>query len=145
MSIRQASESDLPKLVDLWLRSVRATHDFLTEDDIAFLLPLVQSQALPNLELWVADQQEQIAGFVGLAGNKVEALFIAPEFFRQGLGRQLIDHARALQGPLLVDVNEQNPAARAFYESLGFRVIGRSPLDSTGRPFPLLHLSEENS
>jgi hypothetical protein len=29
---------------------------------------------------------------------------------------------------------------RDFYAALGFRVVGRSPLDDGGRPFPLLHM-----
>jgi putative acetyltransferase len=37
-------------------------------------------------------------------------------------------------------VNEQNDAARAFYERLGFQIVGRSDLDDAGRPFPLLHM-----
>ena len=53
-----------------------------------------------------------------------------------------MEHARSLKGPLLLDVNEQNPQARVFYESLGFVVDGRSSVDSTGRPFPLLHMRE---
>jgi len=52
----------------------------------------------------------------------------------------LVRHAQALKGELLVDVNEQNPAACRFYEACGFVVEGRSELDSTGRPFPLLHM-----
>ena len=39
-----------------------------------------------------------------------------------------------------VDVNEQNPDALAFYQRLGFEVKRRSPLDSIGLPFPILHL-----
>jgi putative acetyltransferase len=41
-----------------------------------------------------------------------------------------------------VDVNEQNEAARRFYEACGFEVAGRSETDSAGRPFPLLHMRE---
>ena len=37
---------------------------------------------------------------------------------------------------MTVDVNEQNPAARGFYQALGFTVVGRSPLDDDDRPFP---------
>jgi putative acetyltransferase len=37
-------------------------------------------------------------------------------------------------------VNEQNAAALGFYEALGFEVVARSPLDDTGRPYPLLHM-----
>ena len=39
-----------------------------------------------------------------------------------------------------MDVNEQNSAARGFYEACGFAVEGRSELDDQGRPYPLLHM-----
>jgi hypothetical protein len=43
-------------------------------------------------------------------------------------------------GALTVDVNEDNLAARAFYEALAFTVVGRSADDSTGRPYAILHM-----
>ena len=75
-----------------------------------------------------------------MAGNKMESLFLAPDFLRRGWGRRLVQHAQELYGELMVDVNEQNQAARAFYEACGFVVEGRSDLDDEGRPYPLLHL-----
>jgi putative acetyltransferase len=143
MTIREALPSDCNALLDIWLRSVRATHTFLTEDDIQSLLPLVRDAALPELELWVlcADDGTPV-GFLGLSGAKVEALFLLPEWRRRGGGQMLINHARRLKGALAVDVNEQNPEALRFYEACGFAVVGRSALDSDGRPFPLLHLLE---
>jgi putative acetyltransferase len=141
MYIRPAIAADHNDLVDLWLRSVRATHTFLSEDDIQFFLPLVRDGALAQLELWVlCSDAAVLMGFMGMSGNKLEALFLAPEFHRLGGGRRLVEHARALRGELTVDVNEQNPAACSFYEACGFVVEGRSELDSTGRPFPLLHM-----
>jgi putative acetyltransferase len=79
-------------------------------------------------------------GFVGMSGSKIEALFLAPEFQRRGGGRQFVRHAQEIRGELAVNVNEQNPAARRFYEACGFVVEGRSELDDTGQPFPLLHM-----
>jgi putative acetyltransferase len=143
MTIRPAGPTDRDTLLDIWLRSVRATHTFLTEDDIQSLLPLVRDAALPELELWVlCSEGGTPAGFLGLSGSKVEALFIAPESSRRGGGRMLLDHARQLKGALTVDVNEQNPEALRFYAACGFAVIGRSAMDTAGRPFPLLHLRE---
>jgi putative acetyltransferase len=143
MMIREAHPNDRDALLEIWLRSVRATHTFLTDDDIQALLPLVRDMALVELELWVlcSDVGKPI-GFLGLSGGKVEALFLAPEHHRRGGGRMLLDHARQLQGPLTVDVNEQNPAGLHFFEACGFEVVGRSELDGQGRPFPLLHLRE---
>ena len=54
--------------------------------------------------------------------------------------RFLVEHARATRGELTVDVNEQNTGAVDFYAACGFVVEGRSELDGTGRPYPLLHM-----
>ena len=142
MNIRRAIPTDRGVLVDIWLRSVRATHTFLSEEDIQSFLPLVRDYlASAESEFWVlcSDSGEPV-GFMGLSGSKMEALFLAPEFHGQGGGRRMVRHAQALKGELTVDVNEQNPAARQFYEACGFVVEGRSELDSDGRPFPLLHM-----
>src|SRR5262249_39751337 len=142
MKIRRAVPTDGDVLTDIWLRSVRATHTFLSEEDIQFFLPLVRAHlASGDLEVWVlGSESDAPIGFMGMSGNKMEALFLAPEFHRRGGGRRMVRHAQELRGELTVDVNEQNPAACRFYEACGFVVEGRSEVDSTGRPFPLLHM-----
>lgn len=142
MNIRPAKDTDRGVLLAVWLRSVRATHDFVSPDDIASMIPLVQDYlASAASELWVlCDDSDAVMGFMGLSGNKMESLFLAPEFHRRGAGRQLVRHAQTLHGELTVDVNEQNSAAVAFYKACGFAVEGRSELDHGGRPYPLLHL-----
>ena len=126
--IRLARATDHETLVALWERSVRATHDFLTEADIGALRPLV-GEALSDdaLELWVLTERADVPiGFMGLAGHDIAALFLEPARRGQGGGRRLVAHAQQLRdGDLTVDVNEQNPAARGFYEALGFVVVGR--------------------
>jgi len=142
-SIRAAQPGDRERLLAIWLDSVRATHLFLTEADIRSLLPMVRDVALRHQDLWVlCDDDHQVVGFMGLHGSSVETLFIHPAYFRRGGGSLLLEHARQLKGPLVVDVNEQNPDAIRFYLAAGFTVAGRSPLDGGGRPFPLLHLRE---
>ena len=37
MKIDNVNAEDYPELLAVWENSVRATHDFITEDDIAFL------------------------------------------------------------------------------------------------------------
>ena len=134
--------ADREVLFDIWLCSVRATHTFVSEEDIQAMIPPVREYlASREPEFWVVcDDTGVIMGFMGMSVSKMESLFLAPEFHRLGGGRRLVQHAQALKGELTVDVNEQNPAARRFYEACGFVVEGRSELDSTGRPFPLLHM-----
>ncbi|MFE2005961.1 acetyltransferase [Pseudomonas guariconensis] len=142
MIIRQATNADHPYLLNIWLRSVRATHHFLKESDIEELLPQLRDIYLPAVELWVAvDAEDCPLGFVGLNENHVEMLFIESGLRGKGIGRTLLDHARGSRSQMSVDVNEQNPDAVGFYLHYGFIQTGRSPLDGEGRPFPLLHLS----
>lgn len=143
MLIRRSRKDETALLLDIWLRAVEQTHDFLTPADIAFYKPLVASRYLPYAELWVMteDHDDTPLGFIGLAGNKAESLFIDPDHHRRGVGRGLVAHAFRLRGPLRIDVNEQNAPARAFYARLGFEEVGRSALDDLGRPFPLIHLA----
>ena len=142
MTIRRPFPTDLEHLVDLWLRSVRATHDFLAESDIQTFLPFVREYlSSPETDLWIlCSDAGAVMGFMGMSGSKMEALFIDPKYHRCGGGRRLVEHAKQLHGELTVDVNEQNPSACRFYESCGFVVEGRSPVDGRGKPFPLLHL-----
>jgi putative acetyltransferase len=129
------------RLVEVWEASVRATHHFLSEADIQFFKPLVQDGllGLPTLA-GVRDAEGRLVGFVGVTGEKMEALFVHPSFHGAGLGRRLAAHAIDVCGVAAVDVNEQNESAVAFYRHLGFEVEGRSERDSTGKPFPLLHM-----
>ena len=142
MQIRPATPKDRDVLFDVWLRSVEATHAFVSDADIQAFKPLVRDYLASNeTEFWVlCDADGAVAGFMGMAGPEMESLFLAPEFHRRGGGRRLVEHARTLHGELTVDVNEQNTAAVDFYKACGFLVDGRSELDDTGRPYPLLHM-----
>ncbi|TVX96684.1 acetyltransferase [Cohnella terricola] len=135
-------ESDHDTLVDIWYRAVCRTHTFLTDSDIAFYREFVQNGALRQVEVWVSrNENKEPVGFIGLAGTGIEMLFVDPEHHGKGIGSQLIKHAQQLKGiTLQVDVNEQNEGACAFYKRIGFVQIGRSELDGSGKPFPLLHL-----
>ena len=143
MTIRPHVAADDTVLGALWERSVRATHDFLPEDDIQRLLPLVRDTYLPMpaLDVWVFEDSQGLAGFIATGGHNVEMLFIDPDRRGQGIGRQLLEHARARHDTLTVDVNEQNPQAVGFYLHYGFIQVARSPLDGEGKPFPLLHMA----
>jgi len=146
MYIRLMDPAERPSLVELWERSVRATHTFLDEQDIVFYRPLVNEYlSSAATRIWVlADAADAPIGFLGLGDHSIDALFLDPAHRGRGEGRRLVAHAQhLLGGALTVDVNEQNAGARGFYEALGFVVVGRSPLDDTGRPYPLLRMRRE--
>ena len=139
-SIRPCHETDYPSIVALWERSVRATHAFLSEDDISEIKSKLASEYFPAVDIHISDVNGIPAGLIGVAGDKIELLFIDSVCQGQGYGTALLDFAIG-KGAKLVDVNEQNPAALRFYESKGFRTVSRDATDDAGRPFPILPLS----
>ena len=132
---------DYSRVVEVWEASVRATHDFVDPADIEIFRAMVRD-ALPDVPhlIGVRDDDGQVAGFIGVADDEVAMLFLHPDARGQGAGRRLLSYAITQLGATRLDVNEQNPQAVDFYLHMGFEVVGRSELDGTGKPYPLLHL-----
>ena len=146
MEIRQIEPADrdrtlLAALLAVWEASVRATHHFLSDAAVRRLAGYVP-QALREVPLLAAayGPDGEAAGFLGADGEKLEMLFLSPALHGQGLGRQLLQYGIDHWGVRSLDVNEQNPQARGFYEHMGFRVTGRSETDGQGQPYPLLSM-----
>lgn len=139
-SLRTSRAEDGPALVDLWRRSVDATHHFLTVEDRKSIDAEVCG-FLPDAPLTVAvDEDDKILGFMLIHGTHMEALFVDPDVRGTGVGRQLLQHGLSLHRALSTDVNMQNAQAVGFYRRMGFVESGRSEVDSQGRPYPLIHL-----
>jgi putative acetyltransferase len=140
-SISLAHPDDFPRLLEVWEASVRATHDFVTEADIRFFKPLVEA-GFPQTKHLACIRAENglAAGFIGGEDHNIDMLFIHPDARGLGAGRRLVEYAFSTWQADRLDVNEQNPQAIGFYLHLGFEVIGRSELDGTGKPYPLLHM-----
>lgn len=146
MKIETAKRTEYIILIEIWEASVRATHEFLAEADIVRLKPLILENYFDAVDLRCAkDEEGHIIGFIGVANDKIEMLFIAPEYRGRGIGEALTEYAIKYQGAITVDVNEQNIQAVGFYEHIGFKVISRSETDGQGMPYPLLHMKLENN
>jgi putative acetyltransferase len=132
---------DYARLIEIWEHSVRATHHFLTEADILFFRDLILNKYFDLVHLKaLQNTRGDITGFIGTSSDKIEMLFIDPEFMGRGFGKTLLRYAVDKAGARFVDVNEQNQQAVAFYKAMGFILEKRSPLDGMGKPYPILHL-----
>lgn len=131
----------IEQLTQVWERSVKATHLFLSDDEIAEIKKFV-SGALSQVEHLVIAINEtgDPIGFVGVEGQKIEMLFISPEERGKGVGKAFIEYGIEHFAADQVTVNEQNPQALGFYEHLGFSAYKRTDTDEEGRPYPLLYM-----
>lgn len=144
MNIREIQENReelLDVLLALWERSVKATHSFLTVEDMEAIKPCVPAALRSVPVLCVAEDEEQTAAaFFGIDGTGIEMLFAAPEVRGKGLGKQCLQTAISVYGAQEVTVNEQNLQAVGFYEHMGFVPYKRTDRDEQGRPYPLLYM-----
>lgn len=128
------------QIIEVWEQSVRATHFFLAEDDIVFFTELVKEIDFESIPIFCAKKDATLLGFIGILDEKIEMLFVLPAMIGKGIGKALLSFAIEHCHAYMVDVNEQNIHARNFYEKNGFRVYARSATDSSGKPYPLLHM-----
>ena len=145
MVFSEAEERDddlIRSLTEVWEASVRATHDFLSDAEIRMIREYVP-EALRSVSILISaeDDEGRPCAFMGIEGDKLEMLFIAPSERGRGLGRRLLEYGIERYGVRRLTVNEQNPQAEGFYEHMGFHVYDRSDHDEQGNPYPLLYMS----
>ena len=133
-------KENLQNLIEIWESSVRATHDFLSESEILRIKEQVRAIFESLNLLTCAFLGGEIVAFMVCENEKIEALFVRPSHFRQGIGRELVRYAVSKFRAKFVDVNEQNPSAWEFYKKLGFYEISRSATDEQGNRYPIIHL-----
>ena len=137
--IRKIKETDYPRLIEIWESAVLNTHDFLKEEDF-----LYYKKQLPVYFQYVTlvgfEQEGILAGFMGIAEENLEMLFVDNDYRGTGIGKKLIAYATANLHVTKVDVNEQNPQALGFYKHMGFNIVRRSELDGEGKEYPILHM-----
>ena len=143
--IEKYTDKDREQILNVWEKSVLATHDFLNPTDFEEIKKLVQTFNFNDFEVYCLKQNDEVAGFIGLAERKIEMLFFSPEYIGKGLGRKLTDFAFSELKADKVDVNEQNTNAVKFYKKLGFKTYERTDKDDQGKEYPLLRMKLETN
>lgn len=145
LEITEITPSLAEQIIVVWEKSVKATHLFLSENEVEEIKKYIP-QALNGIaHLIIAkDKNKRIVAFMGIEEQKLEMLFVAPEERGKGLGRALIRYGIENYSVNELAVNEQNPLAKGFYEHMGFHVYKRTDHDEQGNPYPLLYMKLKN-
>ena len=140
--IEDRADSLIEELLRVWESSVRATHLFLSEQEIENIKRYVPQalREIPNL-LIAENEAGMPVAFAGVSGRKLEMLFVAAEERGRGIGKKLLQYAADAYAVNELTVNEQNPQAIAFYKHMGFTIVKRTTADEQGNPYPLLYMT----
>ena len=128
------------QILAVWERSVLATHSFLNPGDFKSIKEIVHTIDFNTFQVYCLLTEGRVAGFIGVADQKVEMLFLDPRYFGRGLGKKLMDFALVELKANKVDVNEQNLKSVRFYKRLGFETYERTDKDDQGKKYPLLRM-----
>ena len=134
----------IKQLLLVWEDSVKATHTFLSDEEIEKIKEYIP-QALKGIShlIIAIDENENPVAFMGIEENKLEMLFIKNNQRGKGLGKRLLNYGIEKYNVNELAVNEQNPQAKGFYEHMGFKVYQRNELDDQGNPYPVLYMRLE--
>lgn len=139
--VQERNPALMSALLAVWENSVRSTHLFLSDGEVEQIKTYVPQALAAVPHLVVAERTPGTpVGFLGVEGDRLEMLFLAPSERGQGTGRQLLQYGVQQYGIRTVTVNEQNPQAVGFYQHLGFTTYQRTDQDEQGNPYPLLYM-----
>lgn len=132
-------------LLEVWEDSVKATHLFLSNEEIENIKEYVP-QALKEVShlIIMENENNQPIAFMGIEDKKLDMLFIKNIERGKGLGKLLLNYGIENYNVNELTVNEQNPKAKGFYEHLGFKTYKRTELDEQGNHYPILYMKLED-
>ena len=141
VEVNERTDELVEELLVVWESAVRATHHFLSEEEILKIREYVPEalRGIPHLVIAEKEDGTPVA-FMGIADGVLEMLFIHNAERGKGLGRKLLTYGIENYGVTQLSVNEQNPSAKGFYEYMGFTVFKRTELDEQGNPYPILYM-----
>jgi GNAT superfamily N-acetyltransferase len=124
--------ADFDALVILWrISREKSVPDFQRRKGHFFFedMDYFRDHILAENTVWVAeDENGRPMAFMAIKDDFIDHLYVHPDYWRKGIGEQLLAFARTLS-PARLWLYTLNTNARAFYEKNGFKAVafGVSP------------------
>lgn len=144
IEIKDRTTALINQLLEVWKDSVKATHLFLSNEEIENIKKYVPEaiRGVSHLVI-IENESHQPIAFMGIENKKLEMLFVKNSERGKGFGKQLLNYGIENYHINELAVNEQNPNAKDFYEYMGFKTYKRTELDEQGNPYPILYMRLE--
>lgn len=122
--IRKQETEDLAQIMQIWKEENIRTHYFIkkqyweeNENNVKKLLP--------NSEIYVYTENQEILGFIGINNQYIEGIFVKEKWQSKGIGKKLMQEVKKNRKKLELSVYEKNKRAIIFYSKIGFKVVDK--------------------
>ncbi|WOT06734.1 N-acetyltransferase [Shewanella youngdeokensis] len=130
--IRSYKNDDIEAVLKLWLTASIKAHDFVDAEFWQSQVDNMRNIYLPASDIFVYQRGSKIIGFYALYETTLAALFVANDAQGQGVGKQLLSHAKSQRTRLSLCVYKENEPSIKFYMSQGFSIISEQTDKHTG-------------
>lgn len=123
INLREASDSDGEEIAILFRLTRNENLPYLPDlhspdEDLEYFAEIIKDQTVI-----VSQIGDNVVGFCAYNDNWLNHLYITPEYQHHGIGKSLLDQAKAHNSELNLWVFQKNTAARDFYEKNGFELL----------------------
>lgn len=117
--IRVLEEKDVDIVAKIWLETNIKAHDFIASSYWKEHYEMVKDMFL-QAEVYVYEIEKEIMGFIGLDKEYIEGIFVLDQYQKRGIGKALLNHVKAKNEHLSLNVYQKNLNAILFYQREGF-------------------------
>lgn len=129
---RLRDPSELRICCDIWLAASERGHDFVAADFWRTKYDDMLATYLPSASIHLACDGGTAVGFSATSGDSLEALFVRPDMWGQGVGKALLAFLLSRHDRLRLAVYAKNERAVTFYKRSGFVQTGAAVCPYTG-------------
>ena len=142
--IRPFKESDMERVLSIWLEASIEAHDFVARDFWESKVKDMRNVYIPASETYVYDDKGIIYGFASLLENTLAAIFVAPDAQGRGIGKTLMNKAKEIRQELNLSVYKENKNSIEFYKKCGFEAVKEQIDEHTGHAELIMVLNRKS-
>jgi len=121
-------------VLQIWLQASFQAHSFIPAAFWKSQVEAMRTTYIPASDTYVYEKEGDVVGFYSVYEDRLAAPFVMPNEQGQGLGQQLLNHAKTQKDHLLLSVYKENQKSFGFYLAQGFHREHEQTDDHTGHP-----------
>lgn len=112
--IREYKAEDLDAIMRIWFETNISAHSFIEKEYWENHYDMVKKM-IPEATVYVYEEDNIIQGFIGIMHGYIAGIFVLEVYQSCGIGKKLLEYAKAKNDELTLQVYQKNKRAIDFY------------------------------